>query len=68
MMMTILGIVGSILTMLASWYVSKKVVQWIQAYRTAKQRAETEAFNKESEEILKKRQEEHDRLKDIEGR
>jgi Na+(H+)/acetate symporter ActP len=43
MLASILSIIASILGLVATWFVSKKAVMWLQWYRTKKQQAEVEA-------------------------
>lgn len=64
----ILQIVASLGGILASWFVGKEIVKWLQAYRTSRQKVESTAAKKESEELNRKANADSDKLKDIEGR
>lgn len=64
----ILQIGASLVGMLATWYLRKMAVKWLQAYRTSRQIVEIEAIKKESEELNRKANADSDKLKKIEGR
>jgi hypothetical protein len=64
----VLNVAAYGLAAFASWYVGKNLVKWIQAYRSKQQAAETARLKDLSEAMVRRAQEESDKLKDIEGR
>lgn len=65
---SILAILASLLGVVASWYVGKKLVLWIQAYRTQRQKSEVEEARKAAQKANQKANEESDKLRETDGR
>lgn len=68
MSLAILQIVASVFGVLATWFVGKEAVKWLQAYRTSREKVEQDEIKRESEKLDQKANDESDRLKKIEGR
>lgn len=66
--MQIVQIIGSLLAIVASWYVSKQLAKWLQAYRTKRQQSEVEEVRKDSQAENQQANSESDKLKEIDGR
>lgn len=69
-MNTVLSIISSLLGIFAAWYIAKKALPWVQAYRNSQQEKDLEAARKKAQEenqqansdsdALAQREREHD--------
>lgn len=67
-MQVILGIVGSILGLVTTWYVGKRLTQLVQAYRTGQQKDQAEEDRKNAQAQNQKDNKESSDLDKIAGR
>lgn len=65
---TILTILGSILGILATWYVGKNLTKWLQAWRTKQQQGEVEDARNQAKQDNQQANSESDALRKIDGR
>lgn len=68
MVTAILGILGSILGIFATWYIGKVTVKWIQAYRNREETAQVSDAKIQVQGDNQAENLESDKLKAIEGR
>jgi hypothetical protein len=64
----ILEIVAAIAAIVASLFLGKEAVKWIQAYRTNRQKSEVSEAREDAQSINQAANKESDRLKAIDGR
>lgn len=64
----ILKIVGSVVGMIATWYISKIFLKWFQSYENHKEVKRSEEDRKTSQQENQDANRESDRLKEIDGR
>lgn len=64
----ILQILAAIAAIVASWYLGKQAVKWIQYYRSARQKSEIEQARKDAQDANQRANAESDKLKEIDRR
>jgi mannitol-specific phosphotransferase system IIBC component len=68
MISSIFQIVGSVFGVIAAMWISHIINKYLQAYQNHKNALENAKDKKDMEDELKRRNDEHKKLKDIEGR
>lgn len=67
-MSTILTIFGSLFSMVAVYYINKKLTLWVQAHRNDQNQADVEALRKKTQQDNQAANQASDDLKKIDGR